>query len=439
MLILFSQLEISDDGVCMVGQCRPPTEYFSVEDASSTIRSGHESTGNMEQIINNLERELEEAQAAHAALYLELEKERSAAATAADEAMAMILRLQSEKAAVEMEFWQYQRMIEEKSAYDEEEMEILKDIIVRRERETHVLEKEVEAYKKMVLLGEVTGQKPEPVFDSCDDPTRMLKTICDSIGMKENVKGKMKWADGGVGIRHLDFADIEEDCNIEFQEKGIVTVDVYPSGHCQHSSFVQSDIRHHLNEPQELRFCKESSCSSGEEMDKGSKAEMKILAEELDGEDLPKDKQVSDSPQFEIESSLLDVHVIEDKSDVGPDENGKESNNGKERNTCNVVCASETSGSGNVTDESCGTSDIDPSARVLVKYWAGVEQEVQGSYSVLIESCKPMDRLGNTASYNNHERSSMSAIDSEKIKLEAEVENLRKRPKTIPQGGDSLT
>ena len=61
----------------------------------------------------------------------------------------MILRLQEEKASIEMELRQYQRMIEEKSAYDEEEMNILKEIVLRREREKHFLEKEVEAYRQM--------------------------------------------------------------------------------------------------------------------------------------------------------------------------------------------------------------------------------------------------------------------------------------------------
>ncbi|PWA79472.1 zein-binding domain-containing protein [Artemisia annua] len=88
-------------------------------------------------------------QATRAALYVEFEKERTAAATAADEAMSMILRLQEEKASIEMELCQYQQMIEEKSAYDEEEMNILKEIVLRREREKHFLEKEVEAYRQM--------------------------------------------------------------------------------------------------------------------------------------------------------------------------------------------------------------------------------------------------------------------------------------------------
>ncbi|XP_076884222.1 uncharacterized protein LOC143533267 [Bidens hawaiensis] len=105
-----------------------------------------------DKVIIQLTRELEESQAARAALYIELEKEQNAAATAADEAMSMILRLQEEKASIEMEAHQFQRMIEEKSAYDEEEMNILKEIVLRREREKHFLEKEVDVYRQMMRV-----------------------------------------------------------------------------------------------------------------------------------------------------------------------------------------------------------------------------------------------------------------------------------------------
>nr|GMD73893.1 probable myosin-binding protein 5 [Ipomoea batatas] len=102
--------------------------------------------------IRLLEKTLEEEKSACAVLSLELEKERNAAATAADEAMAMISRLQDEKALIEMEARQYKRIIEEKSAYEADEMEVLKEILVRRETEKHFLEREVEAYRQMVYL-----------------------------------------------------------------------------------------------------------------------------------------------------------------------------------------------------------------------------------------------------------------------------------------------
>ncbi|KAF8088533.1 hypothetical protein N665_0538s0028 [Sinapis alba] len=98
--------------------------------------------------VRFLEEAVEEERSARAALMVELEEERAASASAADEAMAMILRLQADKASLEMEGKQYERMIEEKFAYDEEEMNVLKEILFKREREKHFLEKELETYKQ---------------------------------------------------------------------------------------------------------------------------------------------------------------------------------------------------------------------------------------------------------------------------------------------------
>ncbi|CAN8311271.1 unnamed protein product [Cochlearia groenlandica] len=101
--------------------------------------------------VRALQESLREERAARAAVCVELDKERSAASSAADEAMAMIHRLQDEKATIEMESMQFKRMVEEKSTFDAEEMVILKDILIRREREKHFLEKEVEAYRDLLV------------------------------------------------------------------------------------------------------------------------------------------------------------------------------------------------------------------------------------------------------------------------------------------------
>ncbi|CAL0324416.1 unnamed protein product [Lupinus luteus] len=122
--------------------------------------------GNEENHIKMLENALAEEKAAYAALYLDLEKERAAAATSADEAIAMISRLQEEKATIEMEMRQYQRMIEERVNYDEEEMNILQDMLIRREMENHFLEKELEAYRKLDSRGsDQLNGKPKVLFD----------------------------------------------------------------------------------------------------------------------------------------------------------------------------------------------------------------------------------------------------------------------------------
>ncbi|XP_004975260.1 uncharacterized protein LOC101778189 [Setaria italica] len=103
----------------------------------------------------------EEAEAC-AELQRELEKERSAAASAAEEAMAMILRLQKDKSALEIEARQQRRTADERCAFYEDEVEELRDIVLLREREARALRKEVDAYRRLLGLG--------PAQDAgCDD------------------------------------------------------------------------------------------------------------------------------------------------------------------------------------------------------------------------------------------------------------------------------
>lgn len=85
------------------------------------------------------------------ALYSELEEERSASAEAANQTMAMINRLQEEKAQMQMEALQYQRMMEEQSEYDQEALQLLNELMVKREKEKQELEKEMEIYRRKVL------------------------------------------------------------------------------------------------------------------------------------------------------------------------------------------------------------------------------------------------------------------------------------------------
>nr|GMD35810.1 myosin-binding protein 2-like [Ipomoea batatas] len=91
-----------------------------------------------------------ERKALHA-VYTELEEERSAFAVAANQTMAMINRLQEEKAAMQMEALQYQRTMDEQSEYDQEALQLLNELMVKREKERQELEKELEVYRKRVL------------------------------------------------------------------------------------------------------------------------------------------------------------------------------------------------------------------------------------------------------------------------------------------------
>ncbi|GLT64779.1 hypothetical protein SLA2020_372500 [Shorea laevis] len=82
----------------------------------------------------------------------ELEKERMASSSAADEAMAMILRLQSEKSAAEMEANQYRRMAEEKHEYDQEVIQSLQWLVMKYESDVKLLEDQLQACKQKMAL-----------------------------------------------------------------------------------------------------------------------------------------------------------------------------------------------------------------------------------------------------------------------------------------------
>lgn len=98
--------------------------------------------------VNNLKRQVHLDRKSLMALYMELDEERSASAVAANNAMAMITRLQEEKAALQMDALQYQRMMEEQIEYDEEALQEYNDMILKLEEETKNLETELGIYRE---------------------------------------------------------------------------------------------------------------------------------------------------------------------------------------------------------------------------------------------------------------------------------------------------
>lgn len=208
-------------------------------DFCSGIETGSKcDNGDIKDKVKGLKRDFEEEKIACSSLYLELEKERIAASTAADEAMAMILRLQKEKAVIEMESRQYRRMIEEKSSYDEEEMEVLKEIIIRRERENLVLQKEVEMHKQMLA----SVESFEQAFDS------------DQKILEEKVKTSDEFLDkaGDFGVESSltvgntvqDFVDAgkQTEYDLEILEKSVPTTQIKPFSNILNLSCAEDSI-----------------------------------------------------------------------------------------------------------------------------------------------------------------------------------------------------
>ncbi|KAK3145787.1 hypothetical protein QOZ80_3BG0257500 [Eleusine coracana subsp. coracana] len=90
--------------------------------------------------IDRLKRQIELDRQSISRLCKELDEERNASAVAANQTMAMITRLQEEKAAMQMEALQYQRMMEEQSEYDREDLQKMTEMV-------QTLQAELESYK----------------------------------------------------------------------------------------------------------------------------------------------------------------------------------------------------------------------------------------------------------------------------------------------------
>ncbi|KAJ1295607.1 hypothetical protein BS78_01G235800 [Paspalum vaginatum] len=85
--------------------------------------------------LENVKKQLELNKKSMAVLYKELEEERSASAVAASQTMAMINKLQEEKAAMQMEALQYLRMMEQQADHDHQAIQDLHDLLTEREKE----------------------------------------------------------------------------------------------------------------------------------------------------------------------------------------------------------------------------------------------------------------------------------------------------------------
>ncbi|CAA7403952.1 unnamed protein product [Spirodela intermedia] len=131
-------------------------------------------------------------------LYAELEQERAASASAATEAMSMILRLQREKADVQMEARQFKRFAEEKMAHDQQELLFLEDLIYKREQSLQTLSCEVQAFRHRLLSHGVdpnsvspTGGEDDSERDTqYDYPTYqypLLRCCADSRRLNPNI------------------------------------------------------------------------------------------------------------------------------------------------------------------------------------------------------------------------------------------------------------
>lgn len=127
----------------------PDLKYF---EESSVIEG--------ENLLDTLKQEVDNYRNYINALTKDLDEERNASAVAANQAMAMITRLQDEKAALRMEALQYLRMMEEQAEYDGDALERANDLLTEKEKELQELEAELEYYR--YNFHDETSEENEP-------------------------------------------------------------------------------------------------------------------------------------------------------------------------------------------------------------------------------------------------------------------------------------
>ncbi|XP_017702390.2 myosin-binding protein 1-like isoform X2 [Phoenix dactylifera] len=170
-----------------------------------------------ESTVDRLKRQIELDRKSISLLYKELEEERNASAIAANQAMAMITRLQEEKAAMQMEALQYQRMMEEETEYDQEALQKSNEALAQRDKEIQDLEAVLEIYIKQFGDGSLADSKPEK---SDDLESRVNNPTSTTL---EKEAGASRWSGSGpLKVPLLDFEDEKDyisDCLKKLEKK----------------------------------------------------------------------------------------------------------------------------------------------------------------------------------------------------------------------------
>lgn len=144
-----SSLEHSDKDSSKVTETRNTSNGSLELKDSASVESFVSISSDIEgdSLVEVLKQQLEHGRKSLRDLNKELEEERNASAIATNQAMAMITRLQEEKAALHMEALQYLRMMDEQAEHDMDALERANDVLADREKEIQDLEMELEYYR----------------------------------------------------------------------------------------------------------------------------------------------------------------------------------------------------------------------------------------------------------------------------------------------------
>jgi hypothetical protein len=180
-----------------------------------------------ESMVDRLKRQIEHDRKHTSALYKELEEERNASTVAVNQAMAMITKLQEEKATLHMEALQCLRLMEEQSEYDMEALQKANDLLAEREKDIQDLEDELEFYRDKFpnesilenVVGETCDMKARDIgMDRCesvcveDSASDLRVSVSEKLNICDKVEGTgMPLEDKNTGTVKNVLSEFEDD------------------------------------------------------------------------------------------------------------------------------------------------------------------------------------------------------------------------------------
>ncbi|KAH6820002.1 hypothetical protein C2S53_012870 [Perilla frutescens var. hirtella] len=176
--------------------------------------------------VERLKRQVEHDKKILSTLYKELEEERSASAIATNQAMAMITRLQEEKAAFHMEALQCVRMMEEQAEYDGEALQNANVLLAEKEKQIQDFQFQLELYRNP--FGDVPSSNdfvnPGPESEADELKEQIIKANCgyndmtafnDSDTHKHDVvkriDGAPKMLDGEINTLQISLRQFDDE------------------------------------------------------------------------------------------------------------------------------------------------------------------------------------------------------------------------------------
>ncbi|KAK9699277.1 hypothetical protein RND81_08G164600 [Saponaria officinalis] len=177
-------------------------------------------------------------------LCLELEEERNASSSAANEAMSMILRLQGEKAEIQMEARQFKRFAEEKISHDAQEISALEDVLYKREQTIQALTCEIQSYKHRMMSYGLTEYEAEGMNGNYSRNQSFYSAV-DSLGyayppLRCNLnesQAQSEFEDDAVDIEKYPFGDTPRSQDLKNLEYRINQLEGTPRGDQMNADF----------------------------------------------------------------------------------------------------------------------------------------------------------------------------------------------------------